>query len=81
MNLSAIRTFVAAAFALTLPGLAWAQEAPPTGQNWPKALTIGTASPGGTYHSYGEGLAKILSRDWACLHPGDAGACREHRPA
>jgi uncharacterized protein len=64
MNLSAIRTLVAAsAFAVTLPGLASAQEAPPTGQNWPKTLTIGTASPGGTYHSYGEGLAKILARE------------------
>jgi len=39
---------------------AWAQAAEP---NWPDALVIGTASPGGTYHAYGEGLAKILSRD------------------
>jgi uncharacterized protein len=30
--------------------------------NWPDQLTIGTASPGGTYHVYGEGLAKILTR-------------------
>ena len=27
--------------------------------NWPDHLTIGTASPGGTYYVYGEGLAKI----------------------
>jgi uncharacterized protein len=30
--------------------------------NWPDHLTIGTASPGGTYYVYGEGLAKILTR-------------------
>jgi TRAP transporter TAXI family solute receptor len=31
--------------------------------HWPDSLTIGTASPGGTYHAYGEGLARILSRE------------------
>ena len=38
---------------------------PATGQtqtNWPATLTIGTASPGGTYHAYGEGLARLLTR-------------------
>jgi TRAP transporter TAXI family solute receptor len=30
--------------------------------NWPDHLTIGTASPGGTYYVYGEALAKILTR-------------------
>ena len=30
--------------------------------NWPATLTIVTASPGGTYHVYGAGLAKILTR-------------------
>ena len=29
--------------------------------NWPDSLAIGTASPGGTYYVYGEGLAKILT--------------------
>ena len=29
--------------------------------HWPPSLTIGTASPGGTYHAYGEGLARILT--------------------
>jgi hypothetical protein len=28
--------------------------------NWPAALTIGTASPGGVYLVYGRGLAPIL---------------------
>jgi TRAP transporter TAXI family solute receptor len=30
--------------------------------NWPAILTIVTASPGGTYHVYGAGLAKVLTR-------------------
>jgi TRAP transporter TAXI family solute receptor len=29
--------------------------------NWPKALTLGTASPGGVYYVYGEGVAQILT--------------------
>ena len=29
--------------------------------NWPKALTLGTASPGGVYYIYGDVLAKILT--------------------
>jgi TRAP transporter TAXI family solute receptor len=29
---------------------------------WPDHLTIATASPGGTYYVYGEGLAKLLTR-------------------
>jgi TRAP transporter TAXI family solute receptor len=29
--------------------------------NWPKSLTLGTASPGGVYYIYGDALAKILS--------------------
>lgn len=29
--------------------------------HWPDHLTIGTASPGGTYYVYGEGVAKILT--------------------
>ena len=30
--------------------------------NWPASLTLATASPGGTYHAYGMGLANILTR-------------------
>ena len=30
--------------------------------HWPETLVIGTASPGGTYYAYGEGLARILTR-------------------
>jgi TRAP transporter TAXI family solute receptor len=29
--------------------------------NWPKSLTLATASPGGVYYVYGEALAKILT--------------------
>ena len=43
--------------ALVLPGAA--RSAP---ENWPQRLIIGTASPGGTYHQYGEGLARLLTR-------------------
>ena len=43
--------------ALVVPGTACAQE-----PSWPASLTIATASPGGTYYVYGEGLARILSR-------------------
>jgi TRAP transporter TAXI family solute receptor len=31
--------------------------------HWPDSLTIGAASPGGTYYIYGAGLARILTRD------------------
>jgi uncharacterized protein len=30
--------------------------------HWPPSLTIGTASPGGTYYTYGDGLARVLTR-------------------
>src|SRR5260370_41182440 len=43
--------------ALTWSGAAW-----PQGGNWPRSITIGTASPGGVYDAYGEALARILSR-------------------
>jgi len=31
------------------------------GTDWPKSLTLGTASPGGVYYDYGDALAKILT--------------------
>jgi TRAP transporter TAXI family solute receptor len=43
--------------ALTWSGAAW-----PQGGNWPRSISIGTASPGGAYGAYGEGLARILTR-------------------
>lgn len=30
---------------------------------WPEALVLATASPGGTYDAYGEGLARLLTRN------------------
>jgi uncharacterized protein len=47
--------------AVVLLGLAWmgpVQAAPP---DWPKSLTLGTASPGGVYYVYGEALTQILT--------------------
>jgi uncharacterized protein len=43
--------------------LVWPQGAYPVEPHWPSSLTIGSASPGGTYYVYGEGLARILTRE------------------
>ena len=43
--------------------LIWPGAARPAEPNWPSSLIIGTAAPGGTYAVYGEGLAKILTRE------------------
>ena len=48
-----------AAIAATLTFSSLGRAAEP---NWPDDLTIGTASPGGTYFVYGAGLAQILTR-------------------
>lgn len=38
--------------------------------NWPKSLTLGTASPGGVFYVYGEALAKILTESLKIqVHP------------
>ena len=42
--------------------LGWAMPAHAGEPNWPDQLKIGTASPGGTYYVYGEGVARILTR-------------------
>jgi TRAP transporter TAXI family solute receptor len=41
--------------------LGWASPSSSAPPNWPAALTIGTASPGGVYGVYGQGLAAILT--------------------
>ena len=41
--------------------LGTAPGAQATNADWPKSLTLGTASPGGVYILYGEALAKILT--------------------
>lgn len=46
------------AFVMASPGPASARE-----PNWPQTLVLGTASEGGTYYAYGEGLAQLLTRE------------------
>ena len=57
MNAYWLRLALFAAAALLWPASSRSGE-----PNWPDQLTIGTASPGGTYYVYGDGLAKILTR-------------------
>jgi TRAP transporter TAXI family solute receptor len=58
MNCYCLRLAILAATAL----LSWPAPSRSGEPNWPDHLLIGTASPGGTYYAYGEGLAKILTR-------------------
>jgi TRAP transporter TAXI family solute receptor len=48
--------------AILVAALAWPGAGRTGEAHWPDTLTIGTASPGGTYHVYGEGLARLLTR-------------------
>jgi TRAP transporter TAXI family solute receptor len=48
--------------ALMVLGLICGGPARAASPGWPEALLIATASPGGTYHAYGLGLARVLSR-------------------
>ena len=57
MNVPCLRLAISAA-ALLL----WSTPSRSVEPNWPEQLTIGTASPGGTYEVFGNGLAKILTR-------------------
>src|ERR1700686_5468000 len=45
----------------TLLALATSTSVLAADPNWPKSLTLGTASPGGVYYVYGEAVAKILT--------------------
>src|SRR5438094_1296153 len=58
MNAYWLRLAIFAAVATLL----WPGTSRSGAPNWPDQLIIGTASPGGTYYVYGEGLAKILTR-------------------
>ena len=49
-------------FAILLTVIGVLRPAEAVEPHWPPSLTIGTASPGGTYNAYGEGLARILTR-------------------
>ena len=47
---------------LAVAGLLWPIPSLSMEPNWPNQIVIGTASPGGTYYVYGEGLAEVLTR-------------------
>ena len=54
----------------TLVAIATSTGASAADPNWPKSLTLGTASPGGVYYIYGEELAKILTEKLGIpVHP------------
>ena len=54
-------TMVRYLVALCLLATATSTSVPAAEANWPKSLTLGTASPGGVYYIYGDTLAKILN--------------------
>jgi TRAP-type uncharacterized transport system substrate-binding protein len=57
-QMSRLLSFVFAACSLAI----WTSIAVPAANpDWPKSLTLGTASPGGVYYIYGEALAQILT--------------------
>ena len=48
-------------FAACLVAIGTSASVTAAGPDWPKSLTLGTASPGGVYYVYGDELAKILT--------------------
>ena len=48
-------------FAACLLAFATSISVSAAGPDWPKSLTLGTASPGGVYYIYGDALAQILT--------------------
>jgi TRAP transporter TAXI family solute receptor len=48
-------------FAACLLATGTSANAQATNPDWPKSLTLGTASPGGVFYVYGEAVAKILT--------------------
>src|SRR6266550_517358 len=58
---ASMRLSTVAGAALLLCGIACASQAQPAGNQWPKSLTLGTASPGGVYYVYGEAVAQLLT--------------------
>jgi TRAP-type uncharacterized transport system substrate-binding protein len=48
-------------FAACLLAIGTSTSVPAASPDWPKSLTLGTASPGGVYYVYGEALAQILT--------------------
>ena len=69
--------------ALLLASLVWWLPAHSAEPDWPNAITIATASPGGTYHAYGEGLAEsspVPSGSRGEMRPTE-GPAEEHQAA
>src|SRR5271166_1776712 len=56
MRLVAFTRICAVLCGIACPTMAHAENS-----NWPKPLTLGTASPGGVYYVYGEALAQLLT--------------------
>jgi len=46
----------------TLLAIATSTSVPAAGPDWPRSLTIGTASPGGLYYVYGDLIAQMLTQ-------------------
>jgi uncharacterized protein len=53
--------FTGFVFATCLLAIWTSTTVPAAGPDWPKSLTLGTASPGGVFYVYGEAVAKILT--------------------
>jgi uncharacterized protein len=53
--------FIGFVFATCLLAIGISARAQVTNPDWPKSLTLVTASPGGVYYIYGEELARILA--------------------
>jgi uncharacterized protein len=52
--------FFGSVFAACLLAFATSISVPAASPDWPKSLTLATASPGGVFYIYGEAVAKIL---------------------
>ena len=53
--------FIGFVFVACVLAIGTSTGVPAAGPDWPKSLTLGTASPGGVYYVYGEALAQILT--------------------
>ena len=53
--------FIGLVFATCLLAIGTSVSAQAASPDWPKSLTLGTASPGGVFYVYGEAMAKILT--------------------
>jgi TRAP transporter TAXI family solute receptor len=56
-----MRNHVLARVVAVLCSIGWSTLVQAASPDWPKSLTLGTASPGGVYYVYGEALAQILT--------------------